>query len=74
MSIQSKISNLESGGVKGTGKTGEISKESRKVAQTLEAARAQQRTVIESVESGEVALKTTKRKGNYGEMKMDDFF
>ncbi|QWI17302.1 cytoplasmic protein [Bacillus wiedmannii] len=58
----------------GTGKTGEIAKESRKVAQTLEAARAQQRTVIESVESGEVALKTTKRKGNYGEMKMDDFF
>ncbi|WP_242313729.1 T7SS effector LXG polymorphic toxin [Bacillus cereus group sp. BfR-BA-01355] len=56
------------------GKTGEIAKESRKVAQTLEAARAQQRTVIESVESGEVALKTTKRKGNYGEMKMDDFF
>ncbi|MBJ7938690.1 hypothetical protein JDS73_26965 [Bacillus cereus] len=56
------------------GKTGEIAKESRKVAQTLEAARAQQRTVIESVESGEVALKTTKRKGNYGEMKMNDFF
>ncbi|PGT04628.1 MULTISPECIES: hypothetical protein [Bacillus cereus group] len=54
--------------------TGEIAKESGKVAQTLEAARAQQRTLIESVESGEVALKTTKRKGNYGEMKMDDFF
>ncbi|PGM50284.1 hypothetical protein CN947_28285 [Bacillus cereus] len=73
-SIQSRISNLESGGVKGTGKTGEIAKEAGKVAQTLEAARAQQRMVIESVESGEVALKTTKRKGNYGEMKMDDFF
>ncbi|MEB9513475.1 T7SS effector LXG polymorphic toxin [Bacillus cereus] len=68
-----KFAKSKDGG-KGTGKTGEISKESGKVAQTLEAARAQQRTVIESVESGEVALKTTKRKGNYGEMKMDDFF
>ncbi|EPY7702218.1 MULTISPECIES: T7SS effector LXG polymorphic toxin [Bacillus cereus group] len=68
-----KFAKSKDGG-KGTGKTGEISKESRKIAQTLEAARAQQRTVIESVESGEVALKTTKRKGNYGEMKMDDFF
>ncbi|PEQ62796.1 hypothetical protein CN470_09480 [Bacillus cereus] len=68
-----KFAKSKDGG-KGTGKTDEISKESGKVAQTLEAARAQQRTVIESVESGEVALKTTKRKGNYGEMKMDDFF
>ncbi|MDZ4481610.1 PoNe immunity protein domain-containing protein [Bacillus cereus] len=38
------------------GKTGEIAKESRKVAQTLEAARAQQRTVIESVESGYIRM------------------
>ncbi|KAA0765786.1 T7SS effector LXG polymorphic toxin [Bacillus sp. SH5-2] len=68
-----KFAKSKDGG-KGTGKTSEIAKESGKVAQTLEAARAQQRTVIESVESGEVALKTTKRKGNYGEMKMDDFF
>src|SRR5690625_1839368 len=37
-------------------------------------ARAQQRSAIESVESGEVALKTNKQKGNYGEMKMDDYF
>ena len=37
-------------------------------------ARAQQRFAIESVESGEVALKTNKQKGNYGEMKMDDYF
>ncbi|PHG65643.1 T7SS effector LXG polymorphic toxin [Bacillus toyonensis] len=68
-----KFAKSKDGG-KGTGKTSEIAKESGKAAQTLEAARAQQRTVIESVESGEVALKTTKRKGNYGEMKMDDFF
>ncbi|KAA0774937.1 hypothetical protein DT250_05230 [Bacillus sp. AR2-1] len=69
-----KATSGSAGVAKGTGKTSEIAKESGKVAQTLEAARAQQRTVIESVESGEVALKTTKRKGNYGEMKMDDFF
>ncbi|RWQ76715.1 T7SS effector LXG polymorphic toxin [Bacillus cereus] len=68
-----KFAKSKDGG-KGTGKTGEIAKESGKVAQTLEVARAQQRKVIGSVESGEVALKTTKRKGNYGEMKMDDFF
>ena len=68
-----KFAKSKDGG-KGTGKTSEIAKESGKAAQTLEAARAQQRPVIESVESGEVALKTTKRKGNYGEMKMDDFF
>ncbi|HHY0837458.1 TPA: hypothetical protein ACVW80_003435 [Bacillus thuringiensis] len=68
-----KFAKSKDGG-KGKGKTSEIAKESGKVAQTLEAAGAQQRTVIESVESGEVALKTTKRKGNYGEMKMDDFF
>ncbi|PEE34459.1 hypothetical protein COL91_14365 [Bacillus pseudomycoides] len=55
---------------KSTGNTGEIANEAEKSARKLEAARAQQR----SVESGEVVLKTTKRKGNYGEMKMDDFF
>ncbi|WP_144572527.1 T7SS effector LXG polymorphic toxin [Bacillus paramycoides] len=59
---------------KGTGNTGEVANEAEKLARKLEEARAQQRTVIESVESGEVVLKTTKRKGNYGEMKMDDFF
>lgn len=37
-------------------------------------ARSQQRAAIESVENGEVALKTNKQKGNYGEMKMDDYF
>jgi len=41
---------------------------------TISNARAQQRAAIESVESGEVALKTNKQKGNYGEMKMDDYF
>src|SRR5699024_10357508 len=38
------------------------------------AARAKQRSVIDSVESGKVQLKTNKQKGNYGEMKMDDYF
>ncbi|MFP3847194.1 hypothetical protein [Priestia filamentosa] len=56
---------------KGTVNVGEIANET---AQTVKVARAQQRKVIKSVENGEVALKTTKRKGNYGEMKMDDFF
>src|SRR5699024_9072882 len=41
---------------------------------TVSNAQAQQRAAIESVESGEVALKTNKQKGNYGEMKMDDYF
>ncbi|MGG0538756.1 T7SS effector LXG polymorphic toxin [Priestia aryabhattai] len=54
--------------------TGEVANKSGKSAETLEAARVQQRTVIQSVESGEVVLKTTKHKGNYGEIKMDDFF
>ncbi|MDQ0233116.1 hypothetical protein [Metabacillus malikii] len=52
----------------------EVAIDSVKIEQTIEAARAQQLKVIESVESGEVVLKTTKHKGNYGEMKMDDFF
>lgn len=41
---------------------------------TISNARAQQCAAIESVENGEVALKTNKQKGNYGEMKMDDYF
>src|SRR5690625_4032991 len=45
-----------------------------KSVSTISNARAQQRSAIESVESGEVALKTNKQKGNYGEMKMDDYF
>ncbi|MGK9182159.1 hypothetical protein KXS12_07880 [Priestia filamentosa] len=56
---------------KGTVNVGKIANE---IAQTIKAVRAQQCKVIRSVENGEVALKTTKRKGNYGEMKMDDFF
>ncbi|MFP7226540.1 pre-toxin TG domain-containing protein, partial [Priestia filamentosa] len=56
---------------KGTVNVGKIANE---ITQTIKAVRAQQCKVIRSVENGEVALKTTKRKGNYGEMKMDDFF
>ncbi|MGY0694494.1 T7SS effector LXG polymorphic toxin, partial [Virgibacillus sp. FSP13] len=41
---------------------------------TTKTLREKQRAVIKSVESGKVSLKTTKRKGNYGEMKMDDYF
>ncbi|SCC51341.1 MULTISPECIES: T7SS effector LXG polymorphic toxin [Priestia] len=53
---------------------GEVDNKAEEMIQTVEEARLQQRTVIESVENGEVILKTTKHKGNYGEIKMDDFF
>ncbi|KAB7705326.1 transposase [Bacillus aerolatus] len=52
---------------KGTG-------EADRVNDALETARAQQRSVIDAVENGALPLEKTKHKGNYGEMKMDDFF
>lgn len=53
---------------------GEVSNKSEKVIESIDVAREQQRVVIDSVEDGEITLETTKQKGNYGEIKMDDFF
>lgn len=40
----------------------------------IDTARSAQKDIIKAIENGDIELVTTKQKGNYGEMKMDDFF
>ena len=59
-----------------SGKTGGGKGSSYKPNQnySLSPSQSKQLEVIDSVESGKIVLKTNKQKGNYGEMKMDDYF
>ncbi|MFZ2539573.1 MAG: T7SS effector LXG polymorphic toxin [Oscillospiraceae bacterium] len=44
------------------------------VNDVLDSARQTQRSIIDSVDGGGIKLETNMQKGNYGEMKMDDYF